>query len=625
MADVRYGIDIEATDKASPVLDKIGGMMKGLVGIAVFKGMIDSARESVNVLKQMDAVLASTGGTVGITKEEITKLASEIQKTTGIQDEAIMSGQNMLLTFKSIKGDVFKEATQAMTDLSASMNGGVVNSENMRSTAIQLGKALNDPIQGLTALRRVGIQFTESQKEQIKALTESGQKMQAQKIILAELKSQFGGSAEAYADPWKKMQTAIEDVGEGIGKKLLPLLGQTLPLVMQIAGAVTSLGETTVFRNFIYGVRLIINEVTIVLDLFKLMGIGLEQLAITSKIVWNKIKGNTEEVKKLQLDYLKKQVEGNQILMAGDKRRGDLADEYMKKELDGNNKKTAKLIANGNAVEDAYEENARQRKEREEKQKKAFEKASDEQMEKIKLRLQEKADIYNATDIEILNNQIAILEQELANVQLTEEAKLRIYNDAQGKKLALAKAQETRERDLVNGRVNFEKEGLAKIDKLFQENTKSKIEISRFYAKSFEEITKQILTDYLSKLEWEVVATTAAGVSAAVSAKNFNQAGYAAAQGAVAVGLIETAKNAINGSGGGGGSPSTPSTPSVPTTGEATSNINANSDTIKLNSENIKVDASNLNINNITAASLVVNELQFGEMVNNALQKRNNN
>jgi hypothetical protein len=83
----------------------------------------------------------------------------------------------------------------------------------------------------------------------------------------------------------------------------------------------------------------------------------------------------------------------------------------MKKELDGNNKKTAKLIANGNAVEDANEENARQRKEREEKQKKAFEKASDEQMEKIKLRLQEKADVYNATDIEMLNNQIAIFKK----------------------------------------------------------------------------------------------------------------------------------------------------------------------------------------------------------------------
>ncbi len=67
----------------------------------------------------------------------------------------------------------------------------------MKSSAIQLGKALNDPIKGVTALQRVGVSFTATQKDQIKALVESGKTMEAQKLILRELNKEFGGSATA--------------------------------------------------------------------------------------------------------------------------------------------------------------------------------------------------------------------------------------------------------------------------------------------------------------------------------------------------------------------------------------------------------------------------------------------
>lgn len=99
----------------------------------------------------------------------------------------------MLLTFTNIGKDVFPNATAMTLDMATAMNGGLAPSaEQLSNQAIQLGKALNDPIMGMGALRKVGVAFTEAQKEQITTLQQSGDIMGAQKIILAELATEFG-------------------------------------------------------------------------------------------------------------------------------------------------------------------------------------------------------------------------------------------------------------------------------------------------------------------------------------------------------------------------------------------------------------------------------------------------
>ena len=68
--------------------------------------------------------------------------------------------------------------------------------QDATQSAIQLGKALNDPVKGVTALRRVGVSFTAAQIKQIKTLVATGKTLQAQKLILRELNQEFGGSRE---------------------------------------------------------------------------------------------------------------------------------------------------------------------------------------------------------------------------------------------------------------------------------------------------------------------------------------------------------------------------------------------------------------------------------------------
>jgi hypothetical protein len=180
---------------------KVAAITAGAAGIgalvATVRVGIGEFNEQQRVMAQTNAVLKSTQGAAKVTAKEITALSGALMKKTGIDDEAIQSGQNLLLTFTKVRNevgrgnDIFDQATVLMTDLSVAMG------KDLSSSALLVGKALNDPIKGVSALSRAGVQFTADQKEQIKTMVESGNVMGAQKMILKELETQFGGSADA--------------------------------------------------------------------------------------------------------------------------------------------------------------------------------------------------------------------------------------------------------------------------------------------------------------------------------------------------------------------------------------------------------------------------------------------
>lgn len=263
-----FGRDVSASrtirgveDQASRSSDGIGSKMKSMAGgiagalgavgaIDFLKGSMDEARESQKVGAQTEAVLKSTGGAAGVTAGQIGDLAGAISKKTGIDDEAIQSGENMLLTFTDVRNevgkgnDVFSQATQTLTDMS------VATGIDMSHSAIQLGKALNDPIAGVGALSRVGVTFTNQQKDQIKALVDSGNKMAAQKIILHELNKEFGGSAAAQATASDKMSVAWGNVKEQVGTALIPVVDQLLNIMTNDVLPMLSSATTFLTNNW---------------------------------------------------------------------------------------------------------------------------------------------------------------------------------------------------------------------------------------------------------------------------------------------------------------------------------------------------------------------------------------
>ena len=194
--------------------------------------------ESNKVAAQTDAVLKSTGGAANVTAQQVSDLATAISNKSSIDDEAIQSGENMLLTFKNIRNeagagnDIFNQAAMATTDMAAGMAAASGGAVDMKSASIQLGKALNDPVAGITALTRVGVTFTEQQKAQITKLTESGKTLQAQKIILAEVNSEFAGSAEAGKTASAMMSVQFGNLAEAIGGVLAPAINAVLGVII---------------------------------------------------------------------------------------------------------------------------------------------------------------------------------------------------------------------------------------------------------------------------------------------------------------------------------------------------------------------------------------------------------
>lgn len=266
MAD-EISIVVRAEDSFSGVMGSFGNIMTGIKSTLDLVGQafnaawdfgaqfVESAMEGQNAVADLEATLKSTGGAVGMTSEELQNLANEFQNVTKFSDDAVISGEAMLLTFTNIGGDVFPQATEAMLNMAEKFG-------SIDSAAVQLGKALNDPIAGISALSRVGVTFSEDQKKQITDFMAVNDIASAQGVILAELEKEFGGLAVAagqtFAGQLEIAKNQLDNVKETIGTALLPVLGDMLnmfqekiiPVLQNFSGIVTDLisGDTNLLE-----------------------------------------------------------------------------------------------------------------------------------------------------------------------------------------------------------------------------------------------------------------------------------------------------------------------------------------------------------------------------------------
>ncbi len=212
--------NLKSVDKQTGNTEKLFKKLGGSIGAAFsVKAVIDFGLKSAEAYKKqkqavsvLNSVLESTGAAAWTSSSKLQEMASSLQKVTNYGDETILSMQQVLLGFKNIKGDNFEHATKAILDMATVMK------MDLGSAAQVVGKALDDPINGLDSLRRQGFFFTEQQKKMIQTMIEAGDVMGAQKLILDELDGSYGGAAEAAADYGTQIKNAWGDVTEGFGK-----------------------------------------------------------------------------------------------------------------------------------------------------------------------------------------------------------------------------------------------------------------------------------------------------------------------------------------------------------------------------------------------------------------------
>lgn len=220
-------------------------LLTGLGITALFEGweFIEKSKEAFEGLEKavtrVDTVLASTKFAAGFSSGEIQNQAKELSKVIVNKRDEILDAQGMLLSFHDIKGPKFTETMKSVADFATFYK------EDMTQAALQVGKAINDPLKGMTRLQRMGVAFSAEQKEQIKNYIQQGELAKAQEVILKELRTEFGGQAQAFAltdagkiqvaaKQWEELQFKIGEIISRVEVSLIPSFTKVVEVIKEI-------------------------------------------------------------------------------------------------------------------------------------------------------------------------------------------------------------------------------------------------------------------------------------------------------------------------------------------------------------------------------------------------------
>jgi len=219
-------------------LKRYGGMIAAAAGATGIGSIVKSSLDAYGKQEQREAKLAQvlkvTGNTARITRKELSDYASELQSLTLTGDEDIMKIQTRLLAVGGMSKSVFKQANALILDMAETSE---ISADGITTI---VGKALSNPLKGLSALSRSGIAVSNEMRDKVKQLTEAGKKEEAQLLILTNLQQRYGGVAAAAANTdlgrKKQMANAYDDIFEGIGK--------TISMTLDLKGTYKSLADT---------------------------------------------------------------------------------------------------------------------------------------------------------------------------------------------------------------------------------------------------------------------------------------------------------------------------------------------------------------------------------------------
>lgn len=185
------------------------GAVKGLA-LAALGGwsigkFIANINEGEQVAVKLDNAFKNLGANARVTRKGLDDLAESIQNTTVYSSETVKEGEALLLTFTKVRGEVFERTTKSATDMAAAMGTSLVGAMQM------LGRAVNDPILGMSMLRRARVSLTAAEREAIKTMAESGDLFGAQMLLLDAIDKRYTNTAATMRNTLGGALTALQN------------------------------------------------------------------------------------------------------------------------------------------------------------------------------------------------------------------------------------------------------------------------------------------------------------------------------------------------------------------------------------------------------------------------------
>ena len=220
------GVGVAAARSLAPLVLLTGTITTLGKGLKVFS---DRQRD-VSILTQ--GLSRLKGGTAAL--NDLNESADRLGKQTLFNQEDFTKGFNLLTSFKAIGVDAYTRVAESAADIAQ------VNQVDVKTSFMQLAKALQDPKRNLAALNRSGIAFTENERKKINALMESNKVTEAHAMILGIVEGSYKDLAKAGA---KGFAGDVDSLGESFND-FAEALGQALiPVVQPIVRGLTSLFE----------------------------------------------------------------------------------------------------------------------------------------------------------------------------------------------------------------------------------------------------------------------------------------------------------------------------------------------------------------------------------------------
>ena len=227
-----------AADAAGAGAGQLGGLISEIGGLtgasagatagltAAVGGLLvigNAAGDAQAVVAETDSIIGSLGESAVVTSGHIGELSTKVMEYSGFSDEAVRAGANTLLMFDNINNaEVFDRAIEGSADLARRMGTDVPQAARL------LGRALQDPEQGMSRLQRAGIYLSDTQKEQVASFMAVGDTASAQDVILSSLEGRIGNLAEDYGSTMKggmdQAREAMDELAESAGSSLLPMM-----------------------------------------------------------------------------------------------------------------------------------------------------------------------------------------------------------------------------------------------------------------------------------------------------------------------------------------------------------------------------------------------------------------